>query len=560
MAHNVYFLPHEKQITVDEGETLLRAAMDAGVHINASCGGEGVCGKCRVLIEDGEVEEGVSEKLSKEDLEKGYRLACLSKIKSDLTVRVPTESSIDAKLLNLQATPRKTARIKQLNLEDLKEKGLFVPPVEKVCVELPPPDGADNEADVTRLVSSLQRDHNEHRLEFDLSVVRKIPDTIREADFKVTANIARPVREDGKNRVINIHAGDTTDRNYAIAVDIGTTTVYGQVIDLISGEVLAQYGDFNAQLSYGEDIISRIVYAEKKGGLERLNSLVISTINKVISKIVKKSGVDTDEIFTITFSGNTTMTQLFLNVNPRYIRRSPYVPAANIYPPFKAVEIGLELPGHVTALVYPQVSSYVGGDIVAGVMGSGMYQDEEVTLYMDIGTNAEVVIGNKDWMVCAACSAGPAFEGGDITMGMRAAEGAIEDVSIDPISLEPMNVTMGNVRPKGICGSGLITTVAVMFEMGIIDNRGKFNRDLDTPRIREADGVYEYVLVWRDVAGVDRDVVLTEIDIDNLIRAKGAIYSGCMTLLSEVGLSIHDLDRIIMAGGFGSYIDLEKTM
>ncbi|MFW6052572.1 MAG: ASKHA domain-containing protein [Desulfosalsimonas sp.] len=558
--YNVSFLPHEKQITVDEGETLLRAAMDAGVHINASCGGEGVCGKCRVLIEDGEVEEGVSEKLSKEDVEKGYRLACLSKIKSDLTVRVPTESSIDAKLLNLQATPRKTARIKQLNLEDLKEKGLFVPPVEKVCVELPPPDGADNEADVTRLVSSLQRDHNEHRLEFDLSVVRKIPDTIREADFKVTANIARPVREDGKNRVINIHAGDTTDRNYAIAVDIGTTTVYGQVIDLISGEVLAQYGDFNAQLSYGEDIISRIVYAEKKGGLERLNSLVISTINKVISKIVKKSAVDTDEISTITFSGNTTMTQLFLNVNPRYIRRSPYVPAANIYPPFKAVEIGLELPGHVTALVYPQVSSYVGGDIVAGVMGSGMYQDEEVTLYMDIGTNAEVVIGNKDWMVCAACSAGPAFEGGDITMGMRAAEGAIEDVSIDPISLEPMNVTMGNVRPKGICGSGLITTVAVMFEMGIIDNRGKFNRDLDTPRIREADGVYEYVLVWRDVAGVDRDVVLTEIDIDNLIRAKGAIYSGCMTLLSEVGLSIHDLDRIIMAGGFGSYIDLEKTM
>ncbi|MFP4159660.1 MAG: ASKHA domain-containing protein [Desulfobacterales bacterium] len=561
MTHyKVSFLPHEKQIEVEEGEHLIRAAMDAGVHINASCGGEGVCGKCRVLIESGEVEDGVSEQLSSEDIEKGYRLACLSKVKSDLTVRIPTESFIDAKFLNLQGTPRKTARIKQLNLEDLKEKGLFLPPVEELYVEMPVPDSMDNEADVTRLVGALRRDHNEHRLEFDLSVVRKVPDVFREADFKVTANIARPVREDGRNRVINVQPGDTTARNFAIAVDIGTTTIYGQVIDLISGEVLAQYGDFNGQISYGEDIISRIVYAEKKGGLEKLHSLAVSTINSVIKKIIRKSGVNSDEISTITFSGNTTMTQLFLNVNPRYIRRSPYVPAANTYPPFKAMEIGLELPEHVTALVYPQVSSYVGGDIVAGVMGSGMYQDEEVTLYMDIGTNAEVVIGNKDWLVCAACSAGPAFEGGGIKLGMRAAEGAIEDFSIDPGTLEPMNVTIGNVRPRGICGSGLITTVAVMFEMGIIDNRGKFNRDLDTPRLREVDGVYEFVLAWKDVAGVDRDVVISEIDIDNLIRAKGAIYSGCMTLLSEVGLSIHDLDRIIMAGGFGSYIDLEKTM
>ncbi len=558
--YKISFLPHDRQVTVEDGQSLIRAAMDAGVHINASCGGEGVCGKCRVIIESGEVEGGVSEQLSQEDLDNGYRLACLSKVKSDLTVRIPTESSIDAKVLNLQATARKTARIKQLNLEDLREKGMFVPPVEEIYVEMPVPEGADNESDVTRLVDSLQRDHNERRLEFDLSVIRKLPDVARQSDFKVTATIARPVRENGKNRVINLQAGNTTDRNFAIAIDIGTTTIYGQVIDLISGKVLSQYGDFNAQISYGEDIISRIVYAEKEGGLEKLHSLAVSTVNKVISKIVKKSGIDPDEISTITFAGNTTMTQLFLNVNPRYIRRAPYVPAANIYPPFQAPEIGIELPHHVIALVYPQVSSYVGGDIVAGVMGSGMYRDDELTLYMDIGTNAEVVIGNKEWLVCAACSAGPAFEGGGIKLGMRATEGAIEDFSIDPATLEPMNVTIGNVRPKGICGSGLITCVATMFEMGVIDNRGKFNRDLDTPRLREVDGVYEYVLAWQDVSGIDRDVVLSEIDIDNLIRAKGAIYSGCMTLLAEVGLSIGNLDRIIMAGGFGSYIDLEKTM
>lgn len=559
-THKVTFLPHEKEITVDDGTQLIRAAMDSGVHINASCGGEGVCGKCRVLIESGDVEGGVSEKLSAEDKENGYRLACLATVKSDLRVRIPTESFIDARVLNLQATPRKTANIRELNLDDLKEKGMFVPPGEKIYMELPPPTESDNIADVSRIIDFMKKNHGEHRLEFDLSVIRKVPDVLRQNDFKVTITIARPVREDGKNRVINIQPGDTSNRNYAIAIDIGTTTVYGEIIDLIDGTVLARYGDFNGQISYGEDIISRIVYSEKEGGLQRLNDLVISSINTVIGKILKKSKVDSDEISTVTFAGNTTMTQLFLKINARYIRRSPYVPASLLYPPFKAPEIGLELGDHVTALVYPQISSYVGGDIVSGIMGSGMYNDEKITLYIDIGTNAEVVIGNKDWMVCAACSAGPAFEGGGIKLGMRAAEGAIEDFSIDPMTLEPMNVTIGNVRPKGICGSGLIIIVATMFEMGILDNRGKFNRDLNTDRIREVDEVCEYVLAWSDVSGTDRDIVINEIDIDNLMRAKGAIYSGCMTLLAEVGLSVGDIDHIILAGGFGSYVDLEKAM
>jgi uncharacterized 2Fe-2S/4Fe-4S cluster protein (DUF4445 family) len=214
----------------------------------------------------------------------------------------------------------------------------------------------------------------------------------------------------------------------------------------------------------------------------------------------------------------------------------------------------------VVALVYPQISSYVGGDIVAGVMGSGMYRTEELTLYIDIGTNAEIVVGNKDWFACAACSAGPAFEGGGIKMGMRATKGAIEDFSIDPVTLEPMNITIGDVRPKGICGSGLIIMVATMFEMGFINNLGKFNQDLNTPRIRKKDNIWEYVLAWQHESQIDRDVVLTEIDIENLIRAKGAIFSGYQTLLEEVGLSVYDLDRIILAGGFGSYIDLEKAI
>jgi uncharacterized 2Fe-2S/4Fe-4S cluster protein (DUF4445 family) len=551
-------LPHERSAEVEQGTTLIRAALDAGVHINASCGGNGVCGKCRVRLEQGEVSGGISEKLSQEDVDQGYRLACLAEVQSDLTVRVPVESEVDASVL--MATPRKTAHIKQLDLEDFKEKGVFIPAVEQLNVQLTPPSSQDNAPDMTRLINHLKLKHDEHRLVVDLPAIRKIVNVLREQDFNVTVTMARPVREGSKTAIINVHPGDTADQNYSIAMDIGTTTVYGQLLDLNTGQVLAENGDFNAQMSYGEDVINRIVHAEKGNGLEELNKAVLKTINSINDKLVKKAGIDPDCISTITIAGNTTMTQLLLKINPRYIRRSPYVPACTLFPPFKASELGIELGPHVQALVYPAVSSYVGGDIVAGVMGSLMYREEEITLYIDVGTNAEIVIGNKDWMACAACSAGPAFEGGGMKFGMRADKGAIEDFSLDPVTLEPMVLTVGQKKPRGICGSGLITAIAVMFEMGVIDNRGKFNPEVDSTRIRENDGIMEYVLAWAEETDIGRDVTLQEPDVDNLIRAKGAIYSGCMTLLNEIGLSINDLDRIMIAGGFGSYIDLEKAM
>jgi len=560
MNHNVLFLPHNQNITVPDGETLIRAAMEAGVHINASCGGEGVCGKCRVIIEEGSVEEGITEKLNKEDLEKGYRLACKAVIRGDITVRVPVESEVDASALKMKPTARCTARIVQPDFESLKDRGLFIPPVEKKYLELPEPSATDNLPDTTRLVSYLKINHDEHRLVVSLPVIRMLPDILRQKDFKVTTTLARPVQAGRKSYIIRIEPGDTTDRNYAIAMDIGTTTIYGQLIDLKTGEVLSEAADFNGQISYGEDVISRIVFAEKGDGLAKLHEVVVSTMNKIIGKILRKAKVKRDEASTITLAGNTTMTQLFLQVNPKYIRRSPYVPSATIYPPLYARTLGLELGDHTEALVYPQISSYVGGDIVAGVMGSGMYRSEELTLFMDIGTNAEIVIGNKDWLACAACSAGPAFEGGGIRFGMRAAKGAIEDFSIHPKTFEPMNITIGSVRAKGICGSGLIIMVAKMFETGVIDNQGKYNRNLDTHRIRETEGIWEYVVALEEETQIDRDIVLTEVDIENFIRAKGAIYSGCQTLLEEVGLEIGMIERIFLAGGFGSYVDLEKAM
>jgi uncharacterized 2Fe-2S/4Fe-4S cluster protein (DUF4445 family) len=560
MSHTIEFLPHNITVTVEDNENLIRAAMEAGVHINASCGGGGVCGKCKVLLEKGSVEGGISEHLSQEDQDQGFRLACISQVVSDLTIRIPVESQIDTSRLNQQVGARHTAKAVYSDVNELREDGLFIPPVEKIYLELDPAQEGDNQADVARIINHLRLNHDEHRLTMSLKLIRKVPEIIRQDDFKITVTIVRPVRKDGKNIIVNIEPGDKTDRNFAIAVDIGTTTVYGQILDLHTGEVLAQHGEFNSQISYGEDVISRIIFAEKDGGLEIIHQKVVETINKIIGKILKKADVQKNEVTTITLAGNTTMTQLLLKIDPSNIRRDPYVPASIMYPPFHAKKIGIDLAGHATALIFPGVSSYVGGDIIAGIMASGMYRTEDLTLYMDIGTNAEIVIGHKDWMVCTAASAGPAFEGGGVKFGMRATQGAIEDVSINPETYEPMIITVGNKKAKGICGSGLITLAAKMLETGLIDSRGKFNQNLGTPRIRETEGIWEYVLVGRENTQIDRDITITEPDLDNLIRAKGAMYSAALTLLDEIGLTVNDIQKVILAGGFGSYVDLESAI
>jgi uncharacterized 2Fe-2S/4Fe-4S cluster protein (DUF4445 family) len=560
MTFKIKFLPQNASVEVEENESLIRAAMEAGVHINASCGGTGVCGKCRVLIEEGQVAGGVSEHLSSEDQAQGYRLACMSTITSDLVVRIPVESQMETSRLNQKSMNRHTAKAMFTDVNALRENGLFIPPVEKIYLELDPAVEGDNQADVARIINDLRMNHDEHRLTMGIGLIRKVPDLIRQGDFKVTATIVRPVRKDGKNRITNIEPFDTSERNFAIAVDIGTTTVYGQVLDLHTGEVLAQHGEFNSQISYGEDVISRIVFAEKGDGLKILHQKVVESINKIIEKIVKKAKIGVHEVSTITLAGNSTMTQLLLRINPTYIRKDPYVPASIMYPPFRAKKIGINLADHTIALIYPGVSSYVGGDIIAGIMASGMYMSDELTLYMDIGTNAEIAIGHKDWMVCTAASAGPAFEGGGVKFGMRATKGAIEDFSINPTTYEPMIITVGNVPAKGICGSGLITLAAKLLETGVIDSRGKFNRSLETPRIRKKEDIWEYVLVYKENTQIDRDIAITEPDLDNLIRAKGAMYSAALTLLEEIGLGVKDIKKIILAGGFGSFVDLESAI
>lgn len=558
--YQVTFMPSNRRVEVAAGVSLIKAAHLAGVHINASCGGSGVCGKCRVMLESGTLKGGRTEKLSNADYEKGFRQACLATVENDATIRVTVESELGGGAISTEVPIRHQARMHVFNIDTLKKEGVFLPPIEKKVLHLPEPSHEDNMADAGRVIQGLKNEYNERGMITTLPLLKMMRSALREKNFEVTVTLSRAVSKGGRTHIVNIEPGDTSDRNYGLAFDIGTTTVHGILVDHQTGKLLSRRSDYNAQISYGEDVISRIIQAEKPKGLQLMHELVINTINGLITKLLLKTGVRRDEIFSITLSGNTTMTHLLLGLEPHNIRRSPYVPVSTFFPPIRAKDIDLELPLRAVALVYPSISSYVGGDIIAGVMGSGMYRTGKVTLYVDIGTNAEIVIGNRDWLVCAACSAGPAFEGGGITHGMRAAGGAIEDFSINPVTYEPMNITVGHKPPIGICGSGLLVLIATLFEHGVIDRRGKFNRNLETPRIREGRSGYEYVLTWQSEAGGDSDIVINEVDIENFTRAKAAIYAGCKTLVEGVGLKITDLEQIILAGAFGSYIDIDSAM
>jgi uncharacterized 2Fe-2S/4Fe-4S cluster protein (DUF4445 family) len=294
--------------------------------------------------------------------------------------------------------------------------------------------------------------------------------------------------------------------------------------------------------------------------LKKLQEVVVSTINRIVQELLNMSKIDRSLVSHMVIAGNTTMTQFLLGLDPKYIREDPYVPTANFIPPVRAVHLGIDIGDHVHIYTFPMVASYVGGDIVAGILGSGVFQREALTLYMDIGTNGEIVLGNKDWLASISCSAGPAFEGAGIKFGVRATRGAIEEVSINHRTYEPMMLTIGRAKPIGICGSGLIDTVAELFETGMIDQNGKFRRDLSTDRVRRGDDGYEYVLARKEETLIQKDIALTEIDIENLIRTKAAIYAGCKVLLDSVGLGFKDIERFIIAGGFGRHLDLEKAI
>ncbi len=559
MSPRVTFKPYNLTFEVAAGTNLLRAALDTGVHINASCGGQGTCGKCRILWESGELECPPSTLLSSEEWNLGYRQACQCQVVSDLVVRIPPESLLDRRTITRRRAGL-ALRPSPVDLNYLKAQGLYEPAFQKKFLQLPPPSLSDNVCDLGRLENQLARQHGLDSLTLDYFLLPKLAEVMRKENFQVTATLDFAQRRSRKPRLVNLEPGDTSARHFALAVDIGTTTVWVQLLDLAKGEIVGLAADYNGQLSYGDDVITRIVYSQKPQGLATLQQAVVITINNLIKTLLKRHRLAVEEISHLTLAANTTMTHLFYSIDPKHIRLAPYTPTACHVPPVRARDLGLELPKHVFIYSVSSVSSYVGGDIVAGVLASGIYKEPKLTLYIDIGTNGEIVIGNQEWLACAACSAGPAFEGGGIRFGMRAAKGAIEEVSINPETYEPMLLTIDMVQPKGICGSGLINLLAALMEAGIISPNGKFKEDLDTPRIRPSENGREYVLVWASETEGGEDLSLSEVDIDNLMRAKGAMFAGYLTLLESVGLRLQDIEQVILAGAFGSFINLENAI
>jgi uncharacterized 2Fe-2S/4Fe-4S cluster protein (DUF4445 family) len=558
VKRKVTFKPSDVTVEVPEGENLLKAALEAGVHINASCGGEGVCGKCKVILESG-VTECPTGLLTEAELKMGLRQACQCRIMSDLVVRLPAESQLD----NRTITRRREAlalRPVPIDIAALQAQGLYNPAFQKKFLKLPPATLSDNICDLARLEDGLRRQCGMDNLTLDFFLLRKLAPVMRQEKFQMTATLDFAQRRSRKPRLVNVEPGDTTRHHFALAVDIGTTTVWVQLLNLSDGSIVGQAADYNAQISFGDDVISRIIYSQKNQGLEKLQNAVVSTINRVTKGLLKRHHLPVDEISHIIVGANTTMTHLFLGIDPKNIRLAPYTPTACHLPPVRARDIGLEVPEHVFVYSISSVSSYVGGDIVSGVLGSGIYKDSKLTLYIDIGTNGEIVIGNQEWLACAACSAGPAFEGGGIRFGMRATTGSIENVHINPSTYEPMFITIGMVKPKGICGSGLINLLAALMEADLVQPNGKFRDDLNTPRIRSGESGREYVLAWAHDTDIAQDLTLSEVDIDNLMRAKGAMFAGYLTLLDNVGLRLQDLEQVILAGAFGNFINIENAI
>ncbi len=559
MKHTISFLPDNITIRVDKGENLLSAAAEAGVYIHAYCGGDGVCGKCKIRVDKGEVRSNKAN-LKQEDWEQGYRLACLSSVQSDLTVTIPEMTTKSGKALKRK--PKTTRTISARSLDALIGEWQVDPPVSKLYLELPPPTMEDNISDMQRVMRGIKQvmpDPREPSYDHP-ELIKILPRALRESEWKITLLLLRGKYKGEPFRIIDVEAGNTTSRLYGLAVDIGTTTCSGVLVDLNTGKIIAEASGYNGQISYGEDVISRIIYAGRPGGLQALQEKVVGTINTIIEDICRDMIISPADISYIMAAGNTVMSHLLLGLDPKYIRESPYVPSVSQFPLTKAAGLGIHAHPSVRLFLYPCIASYVGGDIVAGVHACQMAKSEKISLFIDIGTNGEIVVGNKEWMVCAACSAGPAFEGGGIQYGMRASTGAIENFQIHPETYDPMIVTIGRIKPSGICGSGLISIVSELLEARVIDQQGKFNRNLDHPRIREGREGWEYVLAWGQDSLIGEDIVITEVDMDNLMRAKGAMYAGYQTLLDSVGLNFSDLDRVIMAGNFGAYIDLEKAI
>ncbi|MBM4460709.1 MAG: DUF4445 domain-containing protein [Chloroflexi bacterium] len=601
-TYTVHFHPGDIVVQVPGGVTLSEAAQLAGLDLNQPCGGQGRCGRCAVIVDDpaardasgprSAVRRRSTIRLSPEAVAAGYALACQTVVEGDAWVTVPAQQAIERRLTTQKAAARVEA---PFDYDPRRHQ-----PIQRYYLRLDPPDLADQTDDWSRVTRALAT-HGVANPEVSLPLLRDMPRVLRalfsdgkdEAEpaedqapdisaagafrwhdttepWQVTAVVSLDAwdRPQGPPQLLALLPGDHTARNLGAAVDIGTTTITVWLVDLESGEVVAQASDYNGQIARGEDVISRIIYARKPARLIELQELVVGTINRLLQAACQKVGADPQEVFKVTVAGNPTMIHLFLAIPPESIRLEPFIPVVNYAPTVRAGELGLAVNPQAVVDCLPGVASYVGADISAGVLSARMDEAPELTLFIDVGTNGETVLGNADWLITCACSAGPAFEGAGVEHGMRATTGAIEEVWINHETLEPTYRVIGppGEKPRGICGSGLLSLLAEMLVAGVVDKAGNLRKasasgkDGAPPRNREGQHGPEYVIAWGAETADGRDISITEVDIDNLMRAKAAIYAGFTVMAQSVGVDLADVSHMLIGGSFGQHINVEKAV
>ena len=548
-------------IDANPGEKLLDVARKANVAIDAPCSGNGVCGKCRVRLVSGYLDAPINRHITSEEYAAGWRLACLATVSGDAEIEVPDIASAYRSRMKMAdlSSPEEIAIFENLKSQ-LESAGIaFGSDLSFLPLELAEPTLEDTMPDNERLLRAVEAAAgvDESDIMLPYSVLKDLSWVLRESGFKVKCVISR----DGDRILIrDVLPQSNADPMVGFALDLGTTSLAGVLVDLETGKILAKASGGNGQIRYGADVINRIIESDKVGGRKRLQDAVIKeSIIPMLASMYRSANINPRRIYRMVLAGNTTMNHLLLGLHADPIRMEPFVPSFFRADYLYVRDIGLKMNPLAELIVAPNIGSYVGGDITAGALVSMIWNSPEMSLFIDLGTNGELVFGNSEFQMSCACSAGPAFEGGDISCGMRATDGAIEACVIDKETMVPTMTVVGNVPPAGICGSGIIDIIAELFRCGIINGKGKFVRE-GARILHDAHGMGSYVLAWQKDTGGVKDVVINEVDIDNFIRAKGAIFSATQTMLASLGFDASVIERVYVAGGIGSGINMRNAV
>ncbi len=553
------------QIECNAGDNLLELARRANVAIDAPCSGNGSCGKCRVKLVEGALETIPSRHITDEEYEAGWRLSCNSKVMGDCTVFVPDIASAYQSRMKTAdlSSPEEIAIFENAKREMEDEGGgiLFINRFLALQLQMDPPSPEDTMPDIERLTRAIQEaaaDHEILEVKVPYTVMVKLASVLRENDFCVC------VKGEAKDSVfVCMDICPYEDTKIAgCAIDIGTTTVSMVLVDLAGGEILAKGSSGNGQIRYGADVINRIIEQSREGGKKKLQDAIVKeTLTPIIANLCRSAGISARSILRLSIGANTTMNHLLVGVDADPVRMDPYIPSFFAWEDLTAGDLKLPANPLAPVVIAPNIGSYVGGDITAGTLSSMIWNKDEMSLFIDLGTNGELVFGNRDFLMSCACSAGPAFEGGDISCGMRATDGAIEACTIDGSTMEPTLTVVGDAgqKPVGICGSGIIDIISELFRCGIINARGLFSREGDRVK-RDQHGMGRYVIATAAESETGREVSINEVDIDNFIRAKGAIFSAIDTLLSSVDMTVDCIDKVYVAGGIGSGINMKNAV